>query len=151
MLAIPNSAAGLVSTSTPHLCARRAAAGTRTSGVERDSGESSAPTPGRAHSGSTHPGQVPSGEERKAAQRVAGAVDAGVALAGSAEEVEDGSVPHVGHEGLRARGLIVRYGEGDRGEKRCRLGPAGWAMLVSALSQTTGEGHGRTHPCRAGP
>lgn len=107
-------------TRPPRLRSRSTFAGTRTSGCTRACDEPSAPTAGRAHSGSTQPGQVPLGEARKADQREADVLG----LDGCGDDVEEaavsdvdeggegeegeGEVPQVGQEGLRARGLIVR-------------------------------------------
>lgn len=79
------------------------------------------PTPGTSHSGSDQPGQAPFGAARNACQRdfgveeAAGASDEAGATAGS---------PQAGQAALRARILMVRYGEEDSGEYRCRVGVA---------------------------
>lgn len=100
MLAISNSAAGLVSTmrALPSLATSRSSLTLIRASCREDP---RCPTPGSSHNGSCHPGHVPLGSARKAAQREAG-------VEGAVEGGDAGVVPHVGQDTLRERVLIER-------------------------------------------
>lgn len=85
------------------------------------------PTPGTSHSGSCQPGHSAAGSARKAFQRKEGVERCveGSRESAEGEEVEvmvgeeaRGNEPQAGQEGFCARSLMVRKGEGERGESR---------------------------------
>jgi hypothetical protein len=114
-LAIPNSAAGLVSISlvlptTPSPSTRRRVTFLSSSTFTLASllPPVNAETPGNSQSGSLHPGHSPVGEVRKSCHREEG-VERPLAGVGEEESVEEGGkVPQVAQVGLRERALIER-------------------------------------------